>query len=160
LKESGYFDIKIIYLFRNGQARLESNNRKAQKYGIKSYSKGPMSESLRFIKTHLFLRAFLKNNFDANRLHGLTYNDFTTNPKTEIGKILHFINASDFSEMISGQISFHKRHNIGGNRLRFRSIGKIEFREEWKNNLTKWEKFIYLVLRGTLINKAFRRYKS
>jgi len=159
LYASGLFDIKIIYLYRDGRSNLESNKRKDKKLQINWYYPGPVSQTIRFIKTHITIRRFLRNNIDASRIYGLEYKAFTKNFGAEINQLLEFLEIEPSPELFSsfsGEI-----HNIGGNGMRFQNIDfdNIRPRLKWKKNLTRWEKIVYMLFGGGIINKEFNRHK-
>lgn len=158
LKQSNLFDMKIIYLFRNGKANIESNKRKALDKNRPAWEyPGPFSQTMKFIKTTLLIRRILRLNFDKQQIFGISYEEFAANPENSINKIISFIGLSGTFNRIA--INTKPNHNIGGNRMRFKPIKEIKLIEKWRKNLTSKEKAIFKILGGELINKSFKYHK-
>ncbi|MBM7622957.1 sulfotransferase [Sporohalobacter salinus] len=165
LSLSDLFDIKVIYLFRDGRANLESKKRKANDNQREEASyPGSVSQTLKFIKLSLYVRNILKHYIDSNDIYGLRYKDFTQNCKREIKGLCSFLDIEYQKEILDNNSSTYfgsrERHNIGGNRLRFKQIDQIRYINKWKNNLTFNEKMCFKLLGGSIINKTFDKFQK
>jgi len=158
---SDLFEVKIIYLFRDGRANIESFKRKAsdaKRDKAKYY--GPVSHTIKFILGHLIQSRILKS-IDKKDVFFLDYKNFAMHPKNVIQDICRFIgiefNEETFDLKSSKYFSNQKHHNIGGNRLRLKFIEKITYKNKWQENLSKKEKIIFHMLGGNIINKIYEK---
>lgn len=165
LKLSKLFDIKVIYLFRDGRANLESKKRKAQNNnrGSARYP-GAFKQTLRFVRKSNYIREVINTLFDDSQIYALKYKYFTQQSKKSLNSFFDFFDLSQEIDIIDGDSNnfFAKqiKHNIGGNRLRFQKIDEIKYINKWKENLNRREKIIFKVFGGNYINSSFNKYKN
>lgn len=164
LKLSNLFDIKVIYLFRDGRANLESKKRKAQNNnrGSARYP-GAFKQTLRFVRKSNYIREVINTLFDDSNVFALRYKDIAQQSKKNLNSFFDYFDLSPEIDIIDGESNnfFSKQinHNIGGNRLRFQKIDEIRYLNKWKENLNIREKIIFKVFGGNYINNSFNKYK-
>lgn len=162
LKETNLFSIKVIYLFREGQATLESLKRKAndpkREY---AFYPGPFRATISFMKSSLINNEICSRYFDKKDIYRLTYENLTKNFSSELKNLCYFIGINypeeDFNYIYKNGIKKQRNHNIGGNRLRFSKINKIRYINKWKKNLSSYEKMIFYLLGGNAVNKIIKK---
>jgi len=165
LKLSNLFDIKIIYLFRDGRANLESKKRKANnnERGSAHYP-GAFNQTVRFVRKSNYIREVINALFDDYQVFALKYKDFTQQSKKSLNSFFDFFDLPQEIDIIDSNSKnfFAKKpqHNIGGNRLRFQEIDEIRYINKWKKNLNKKEKIIFKMFGGNYINNSFNIYKN
>lgn len=149
------FDIKVIHLYRDLRGNIESIKRKAndperefiEYKGILWH----MIELWRMILKEVYYLRF----FDKRKKLKIRYRDFALNPERELKKICDFAGISFDHETISDSakhFSLKKNHNIGGNRLRFNMPKDIIYKQKWPGNLTRREKFVFILCGGVFLN--------
>jgi len=156
---SGLFNIKIIYLFRDGRAFIESKKRK-NKDPNREYEqyRGAAIETLSFITTHIARWRVLKP-IPKQNVFVTTYRDLACRPSYILNTICRFIGVKFDEETLDSSSSKYfsniRHHNIDGNRLRFTYIDKIEFKKKWPTELKKSEITLFHLLGGNVVNKYF-----
>jgi len=161
LMKSKMFNIKIIYLYRDGRASIDSFKKRNRKnYNI-------FHRMFRIVVGEYFLRKTLKQNFQRKDYFGLRYEDFTNNFETEITDLFKFLGLSKYNDMFIDKnnkdyfihkINEKKSHIVGGNIYRLNKVSEIKDSENWKRNLSKTEKFIFSILGGKKTNKMMQKY--
>lgn len=161
LKRSGLFNIKVIYLYRNGQASIDSfKKRNSANFNI-------FNRMFYFVAGEILIRKTLKQGFKRQDYFGLRYEDFTSNFNFEIIKLLDFLglyfNQKDFTDENSNNfflntINKNQSHIVGGNIYRLQKIKEIKNFDTWKKRQTPFEKYVFLLLFGKYINKTMTKY--
>lgn len=161
LQKSGMFNIKVIYLYRDGRASIDS----FKKRGKKNFN--IFNRIFRIVVGEFLLRKTLKQSFQRNEFFGLRYEDFTENFKNEIVHLLDFLELSTKKEIFLdkknkdyfiNRINEKKSHIVGGNIYRLKKVTEIKNFENWKASLTKTEKILFSVLGGKRTNKTMQKY--
>jgi hypothetical protein len=165
LKLSNLFDIKVIYLFRDGRANLESKKRKAQnsERGSARYP-GAFKQTIRFVRKSNYIREVIRTLFNDCEVFALKYKVFTQQSKNSLNDFFDFFDLPQEIDIIDANsknfFANQIQHNIGGNRLRFKEIDEIRYINKWENNLNKKEKVIFKMFGGNYINNSFNKYKN
>jgi hypothetical protein len=155
------FSIKVIYLYRDGRASIDSfKKRSKQKFNI-------FGRMFRIIAGEYILRKTLKQAIQRNDYYGLKYEDFTNNFDEEITPLLDFLGLKSRREIFTDKenkdyfINIMNRgesHIVGGNIYRLQKVTGIKNFENWRKNLTKTEKLVFTVLGGKIVNKTMQRF--
>jgi hypothetical protein len=161
LKKIGLFNIKIIYLYRDGRASIDSfKKRNRQSYNI-------FSRLLRVVGGEYIMRNMLRQKFDREEYFGLKYEDLTTNFHQEIKALLEFLDLKDEESIFTDksrndyfihQINEHNSHIVGGNIYRLQKVTEIKNYENWRKNLNYQEKFLFSLLGGKITNRAMNKF--
>lgn len=163
LHRSPLFRVKVIHLLRDGRATLES----AKRALVREEAPRTHLNRLRFVLSwtgllNLQIR-FSRQLPDVDYMR-LTYKTLATHPRRTIERLCEFLGVG-FDEQVldpaSERYFFKQRHHIiGGNRLTSSlSIDKISYRERWMENLSLWEKAMFLAVAGAS-NARFVRDNS
>ena len=161
---SGFFNIKVVYLFRDGQANIDSIKRKAKDpKREEAHYYGIFIHTIYFILLHFTYWRALRHIGRQNILV-INYKDFVLRPNNVLHQICKFIGVNFQEETIDSKSSKYfstiKHHTTGGNRLRFKYIEEITYKEKWIRGLNKKEKFIFQLLGGKIVNKIFEKLSS
>jgi len=157
---SGLFNIKILYLFRDGRANVESIKRKAKDpTREKENYYGVFIHTLQFIFGHLAKLRIINKFFKEEDILYINYKDFSLYPKKVLEKVGDYIGIEFNNETLDPgsqkYFSSITHHNIGGNRLRFQFINQIKYMNKWDKGLNLCEKLLFAFLGGLCINKLF-----
>ncbi len=161
---SGFFDIKVIYLFRDGRANIESVKRKAHdpKREHADY-KGPFIHTIQFELSHLQRLRILKNLKNSD-VRIITYKGLTSQIENKIKDLCNFIGIDFNDETLHPNSEYYfsnfEKHNVGGNRLRFKKVNTIQFIEKWPKGLNNSEKLIFNCLGGPIFNNFFYKFED
>jgi len=104
--------------------------------------------------------------FPRDKLFILRYEDFATNTVRVIEELCKCLNISFDSSTLfpisSNHFSKSEQHVFTGNELitKFRKINEIKKVDLWKINLSNWNKFIFRVFGGEIMNKKLIRLGS
>lgn len=123
--ESGYWNVKIIYLTRDGRGTTNSY--------MKHYNAGMNEAIVQWLSKCNEMDAVIQN-LDGDSFIKIRYEDLCENPESTLKKIFSYANldsstvASDFKTV---------KHHILGNSMRLGSSGEIRLDEKWKSALTE-----------------------
>ena len=161
---SGLFNIKIIYLFRDGRDNIESIKRKAKDpKREEAYYNGALFHTISFIVMHFAYWRAIRRIGRQNTLV-IRYKDFAMYPKNVLNHICKFIGVDFQEETINPQspnyFSTSMHHTTGGNRLRLKYTEKITYKKKWTKELNKKEQLIFQLLGGKIVNKIFEKLSS
>jgi len=162
LKNSKLFNIKVIYLYRDARASLESMKRKSIRNSKYNYP-GVFKAILDIYRSNLYIRSILNSNFLIPEVFPLLYENFTKSLQGELKKISSFLNIkylwnrfiredeSGFKILSSNKTI----HNIGGNRIRLEELDRIIFINKWVKGLNQYEKLVFTCFLGKHLNQSF-----
>jgi hypothetical protein len=154
---SDKFDVNVIHMFRDHRSYLESKKRKSQdpKREQMEWS-GPFGHTLKLWKGTVHQKLLLQKVPEEQKI-AVPYREFATRPTHTIEAICQFLGCSYDPASLNNQSAyfFSQRltHNIGGNRVRMQKIDRIKYLQRWPENLNKWEKIVYALLGGVILNR-------
>ena len=133
---AGYWDLKVIYLIRDGRGATNSYMR---------HNNVPMEAAAKeWCSTHLECDRMVQG-LKKNMYITIYYEDLCKNPKATLSKIYDFIGLSNNSYDIQFNAS---EHHILGNQMRLGSIEGIKLDEKWKSTLTRGDLEIFEQIAG------------
>lgn len=160
LVKSGLFNIKVIYLYRDGRSSIASFKKRPDLY------KGIIHRMFRIHMGEFINQKLLQQYFPRCDYYGIRYESLTLDFDHEMSRLFQFLRLSKkkptsrywkdkdiLREILSSNIS----HSIGGNAAaRFKQT-EILNKDSWNTSLTKLEKIIYLLLGGWYSDRLFDR---
>jgi hypothetical protein len=152
---SNKFDMKFIHLVRDGRAFLDSLKRAVQR-GTRQKKVNIILEVLKW-KTNISIQnKFLKNVGYKNKIK-LSYEYLTKNTELTLKELCAFLHIDYNYSLLNPESSHyffaHPHHLIGGNRIKFAHRDtKIIYYDDWKKNLSAWEKICFHFLGGNKMN--------
>jgi len=154
LYRSGYFDIKVIHLVRDGRGTINSMSIPRMRLAVDPPQpiepQNSLKASLRWTLNHLRMLRF-KKIIGNDKYLLVRYEDLASNPQNEIERIYKFLKL----EIPEPVIQMKKdNHNIGGNRMRYKDEIKIKLDEKWRKQLKAKDKSIFQVI-GGFLNRRF-----
>ncbi|MCA9914089.1 MAG: sulfotransferase, partial [Anaerolineae bacterium] len=144
LQESGLFDIKVIYLLRDGRAVVNSY--------YKLY--GDFRDSFwRWLRIHLWWVLRLRRIFTPEQVMQIKYEDLATHPEATLRHLCDFIGIPYEEAML--RYKEHEYYGIGGNQkmLSKREDQSIRLDQGWRETLPKRFQRLFALLGGWL-NRA------
>lgn len=154
LYRSGYFDIKVIHLVRDGRGTINSMSIPRMRLAVNPPQtikpQSSLKASVRWTLNHLRMLRF-KNIISNDKYLLVRYEDLATNPQDEIERIYKSLKL----EIPEPVIQIKKdNHNIGGNRMRYNDEIKIKLDEKWRKQLKAKDKRIFQII-GGFLNRRF-----
>lgn len=122
---SKHFNVRVIYLVRDGRAVVHAYRRKYDSWFVGWRS------LMRIDKAAIRL----KEKYGSKNWLTIRYEDLATNPKKTLEEICTFSNINFEPIMLSPDTS--KFNGIGGNRLRKHPIENIKLDTAWKNEMPR-----------------------
>jgi len=153
---SGYFDIKIIHLVRDGRAYIDSARRSAKRETTSKKSANILIDMIqwrvRLERQIRFLSQVKKENYIR-----INYRFLAEHPSETMNFLCKSLGVEFEREILnisSDKYVFKQQHHIiGGNRVKWSSPDtKIEYKNQWINNLSSIDKFIFTALGGKITN--------
>lgn len=162
LNSSNLFNILLIFISRNGMSLIDSFMRR---HSHKIYDKIGVTSCTKTIRWEFEIVRYLRlmEKFPRDKLYILSYEDFTTNTVTVIEELCEFLNIpynpKTLFQTSSHYFSNSEQHVFTGNELiaKFRNIGEIKPTDLWKLNLTRWDKFLFRICGGDIMNNRLNR---
>jgi|Deesub1362A_J573_1020465.scaffolds.fasta_scaffold00550_10 hypothetical protein len=142
LQHSGMLNLQVIHLIRNGKAVMNSYVRK--------YGK-PLAAIRRWAGVNT-AAIFLRRLFRPDQWFQISYERLATEPDITLQEICGFLGIEYDPQML--HFRKHITHNLGGNRMRFRSEERIVPDEKWRRELKRSHAFLFNILAGWL-NKFY-----
>lgn len=153
------FDVYVIHLVKNGLGVVESYVKKGRNWALEGHAKNDSFLAARssvgwFLANSITQRLGMK--MPENRFLQIKYEDFATQPENVLQTIGKFLE-TDLSEvitMVEKQLSFHPKHNVGGNRLRLEK--EVRFNKSFgvkKIDLSAYHRLTFKVIAGRLHKK-------
>lgn len=137
LQSSNLFDIKVIYLVRDGRAVMNSYLRKY----------GDLRGLKRWMKSSIFA-AGLRARFDSSSWKTVHYESLASNPSDTLYDLCHYLGVKYRPSMLDFRDAAD--HGIGGNRMREGDAPNIALDERWKRELTSNHKALFWLTGGWL----------
>ncbi|MFW6133974.1 MAG: hypothetical protein ACOC5R_00185 [Elusimicrobiota bacterium] len=142
---SGLFDIKLVYLIRDGRGVVNSHRKTG--YNISSIAK---NWTMIQIVAHLIFYKLFK---PAKRIK-LLYDDIAVDPVKELKRLCAFLGLEYQDDML--EYASKEHHIIGGNKMRFKKNDKIKHDNSWKKELSLTQKLKFAVV-GGLVNTLIKK---
>ena len=157
LANSERFNIKVIYLFRDGRGTLYSRKKAAKNNASVPY-RGAAFETIRFVWHEKVLRTVLKK-LDLDKKVGIRYETLAGKFPVSIRDLYDKLDIEYQEEVFEKEDSeqyfkktindIERTHLIGGNRMRYRKIEGIKASESWRKGLSKKEMKLFRLFGGT-----------
>lgn len=153
---SGYFNIKIIHLVRDGRAYIDSARRSLKREKSQRKNSNIILDTIqwrvRLERQIKFLSQIKKENYIR-----MNYKFLAEHPLETMKFLCKFLGIKFEREILnisSNRYVFKQQHHIiGGNRIKWSSPDtKIEYKNQWINNLSSIDKFIFNALGGKVTN--------
>lgn len=136
-------DIIILHLVRDGRGVMWSYKKK---YG------GVFSPIWRWLGRNLKIE-IVKRRAKGVRIIFVRYEDLVKDPQKELEKILAKIGLKFEPQMLNFRNS--RQHQIAGNRMRFGKSAEIKEDLSWKENLSRFDLFVFNLFAGWL-NRIYK----
>ncbi|MFY0650431.1 MAG: sulfotransferase [Cyclobacteriaceae bacterium] len=151
---SNRFDIKLIYVNRDGKSYLASKKRREKSkrsFNILKYLGYYFKDKYMHMRFLIWL--------PKKNLLPISYYDLTVNCEETLSRILEFTELPNQMNIIgktdeNENFSFTKEinHDIGGNGVRLRQEVDIMYKDNWKSDLNLYERIIFAVLGGNIVD--------
>jgi len=142
LYKSGLFNMKLIYLVRNGKAFIHSFHKKGEpNYKAATY----------WTLRNYRMRKIIKEKMNPKDVLQVHYEHLASNPEKEIRRITKFIGIDFEKEMLNFREREH--HIIGGNPMKNREDPEIKLDEKWKEKLSLVDKLVFKLIGGRMNKK-------
>lgn len=126
--DSGLFDLRVIYMHRDGRA--QSNSRRQKKRWPVNYA-GAAAEWAKTIEQ----MDRVAQQLPADKIHGVGYEDLCADPNAVLEELWPFIGIERLEQDWS-DVDLRKRpHHILGNPMRTRDSIKIKLDERWRSDV-------------------------
>ncbi len=158
LYRSDYVSLKIIHLFRDLRANIESVKRQVEnpQSGLTHYP-GFFRTYLSVVAHHLRIKSLLALKIKKNDIIKIRYKELCLHPEQTFKRLCSFLGVPyepdvlnpDSPRFFGAQI----HHNVGGNPVRMGKIEGIRYVNRWPQNLSPGERIAFILLGGSIINK-------
>lgn len=144
--------VEVIHLLRHPCGVVCSNLRKGGRLG---------RECRMYVREHLSAARALR----GVRHVEVRYEDVAREPQRELRRLLEWLDLDPGAASLDGWKTA-RRHNFGGNRMRFDSSDEIRLDEKWRAELTPWQRVairartLPVRLRGTPLAGLAQRWTS
>ncbi|MFH1215530.1 MAG: sulfotransferase [Pseudomonadota bacterium] len=143
LFESSEFDLRVIYLIKDGIAGVSSFMKHSQRDIVNA--------THRWFKEQVTICRLLKEIPDKNKIT-VQYSDLCRNPETILAGIYNFLNIAAIPVK-----SFHEvEHHVIGNRMRLSGITEIREDTSWRKRISKSEFDKYLQISSLYIPQLIK----
>lgn len=146
LYKSNLFEMKVIYLVRNGKAFINSLRNRDRMKDIPNYK-----SSFHWTIRNYRMRKLIREVLDSDDVIEVHYEDFTSNTQKEIKKVCNFVGIEFEKEMLNFRQKTH--HIIGGNPMKNREESKIYTDMKWKEELSLLDHAVFEIIGGYLNRK-------
>jgi hypothetical protein len=154
LSASGLFNLKVIYLIRDGRAYLNST-RKPVKMPAQGGQMAPAQSAWRATWRWMLtnsLSSLLCSRLPRASWCAIKYEDFARAPFDVLPRLCEFLNLNYSPELLEADKPV--AHNISGSRWRYQSGGSIRLDEKWRAELPASRRLAFNILAGWL-NRSY-----
>jgi len=138
LKASGYWEVRTIYLIRDGRGATNSY--------MRHYDVSMEIAATEWYRTHQECDRLVRG-LGTNACVTIHYEDLCRRPEDTLAKIYRFLGLSVEADD-SGFRAFD--HHILGNEMRLRSIDEVRLDEKWKTVLTECDLQVFEDIAGSM----------
>ncbi len=147
---SGFFNVKVIHLIRDGRAYLNSTRRPVgmpAQGGATAPAQSAWRATWRWLLTNA-LSTLLCSRLPQTSWCTIKYEDFANESAAVTQRLCEFLNLNFAPELLAGDKPV--AHNISGSRWRFQTGGAIRLDEKWRTELPAGRRLTFTLLAGWL----------
>ena len=153
LYASGFFNIKVIHLIRDGRAYLYSTSKSVPKPaqdGQIAPAKSAMRATWHWLLTNT-LGGLIRSRLPQASSCVIRYEDFAQAPASVTQRLCEFLNLSYSPELFERSAAV--THNISGSRWRYEAGRAIHLDEKWRKGLPAGRRLFFETFAGWLNRK-------
>ena len=150
---SGYFNLRIIHLVRDGRAYLNSTSKRAEKPAQGGWIPpvNAWRSTLRWMSTNSLSR-YITTRLPDTPSHLVKYEELASNPAAAVQRLCEALQLDYHRDMLQGAGA--AAHNISGSRWRYQADRVIRLDESWRTELARHRLLVFELL-GRRMNRRF-----